>query len=425
MSGISLKWMENVVLSVWVSDRTTADLRQLTEVSTRLAGGDFESRVILDRQDEIGDLAQALNRMADRLRAQILAQEAEREKLAAILEQMSSGVVMVDSEGEILLCNRAAVDIFALKQPDPVGASLAEALRHHQIVETWRRSMADGEALSINVELHQRGKILQNIVAPLSGVLSGNALLIFHDLTRLRQLETVRQDFVSNISHELRTPLASLKALTETLLDSALEDPPAARRFLTLIDVEVDSLSLMVQELLELARIESGRVALKIKTISPKKLVRKAVKRLVLQAERSGLQIQVDDLDGLPKVQADSPRMQQVLMNLLHNAIKFSHPGGTIRITARTRTIQNGYSELPNGMVEFQVADEGMGIPAEDLPRIFERFYKTDPARSGGGTGLGLAIAKHLVEAHGGRIWAESEEGQGSLFFFSLPVSQN
>jgi len=237
--------------------------------------------------------------------------------------------------------------------------------------------------------------------------------MLFQDLTRIRRLETVRRDFISNISHELRTPLASLKTLTETLRTGALEDPPAARRFIYRMETEVDALTHMVSELLELTRIESGQVPLKLKAVAPKKILTKAKERLGVQAERNHLEIKLDCPKKLPRVQADRPRLGQVLVNLLHNAIKFTPEGGEIFLSAR----------LQGNTILFSVHDTGSGIPADDLPRIFERFYKTDPARSSGGTGLGLAIARHLVEAHGGRIWAESIEGQGSTFYFTIPVA--
>jgi two-component system phosphate regulon sensor histidine kinase PhoR len=222
----------------------------------------------------------------------------------------------------------------------------------------------------------------------------------------------IRRDFVSNVSHELRTPLASLKAITETLTEGALEDPPAARRFLIQMDKEIDNLTQMVRELLELSKIESGIVPLKLQPISPVLLLKPAVERMRIQAERSGISLELDCPDGLPKVQADPDRLEQVLVNLMHNSIKYTSPGGEIHVKACAE---------PHKII-FTVTDTGVGIAPDDLQRIFERFYKADRARSGGGTGLGLSIARHIIEAHGGRIWAQSTPGVGTTVYFSIPV---
>ncbi|MBC7222671.1 MAG: PAS domain-containing sensor histidine kinase, partial [Anaerolineae bacterium] len=254
---------------------------------------------------------------------------------------------------------------------------------------------------------------LQVIATPLPEAQPPGFLIVLQDLTEVRRLETVRRDFIANISHELRTPLASLKALVETLRDVALDDPPAARRFLDRAEAEVDALTQMVQELLELSRLESGQAPLEMKPVPVADLVVPSAERLRPQAERAGLEISFDLPADLPLVQADLERVRQVVLNLVHNAIKFTPAGGRIHIAAR----QVGAE------VQVSVADTGIGIPPEELDRIFERFYKADRARSRGGTGLGLAIAKHVVQAHGGRIWAESAEGRGSTFFFTLPVA--
>jgi two-component system phosphate regulon sensor histidine kinase PhoR len=246
----------------------------------------------------------------------------------------------------------------------------------------------------------------------LETALPGQYLLLFQDLTRLRRLETVRRDFISNISHELRTPLASLKALTETLQGGALDDRPAAMRFLDRMVTELDALTHMVSELLELTRIESGQVPLEFQSVSPKELLEKALFRLGVQAERAQVHIELDCPENLPNVIADPPRLGQALVNLLHNAIKFTPEEGEISLSAK----------LENYSVIFSIKDTGIGIPVDDLPRIFERFYKADRARASGGTGLGLAITRHIVEAHGGRIWATSIEGRGSKFSFSIPI---
>jgi len=238
-------------------------------------------------------------------------------------------------------------------------------------------------------------------------------MLLFQDLTQLHRLEVVRKDFISNISHELRTPMASLKALSETLLGGALEDPPAARRFIERMDTEVDNLTFLVNELLELSRIEAGRTNLEIQRVNPCELMIKPYERMMLQAERAGLSLSMDCNWDLPAVFADPDRIAQVFINLLHNAIKFTPPGGHIQVGACVH----------DNTVVFMVRDNGVGIPQKDLTRIFERFYKADRARSGGGTGLGLSICKHMVEAHGGYIWAESEEGRGSSLFFAIPIA--
>ncbi len=402
-----------LVVAVYVADRAARRLENLTGTALQIARRDAAPGAPAHTQDEIGRLAHAIDLMAQRLNRQIEARESERGKLAAILRQMTNGVVMIDPEGRVGLLNAAAERMFDVQESAAVGRSLVEVLRHHQLAELWQASRTSGQMREIELEIPHKRLYLQAIATPLDGLMRGHTLLVFQDLTRLRQLETVRQDFISNISHELRTPLASLKALTETLLDGALDDPPAARRFLTRIDTEVDALFLMVQELLELARIESGRVPLQFQPIQPLTLITSAVERLYLQAERAGLEVTVACPDDLPLVRADPPRMQQVLMNLLHNAIKFTPPGGKIFMRARRNPSQ------PEEVI-FEVADTGVGIPPDDLPRIFERFYKADRSRSGGGTGLGLAIARHLVESHQGRIWVESVQGEGSRFFFSL-----
>jgi two-component system phosphate regulon sensor histidine kinase PhoR len=331
---------------------------------------------------------------------------------------MTDGVVIVDADGQVQLLNPTTERMFGVIEASAMGHSLAEVLRHHQLVELWQRCLDTGELQEINLELGLKRLSIQSAAIPLGQALPGSTLLIFHDVTRLRQLETIRRDFISNISHELRTPLASLKALAETVQETISDDPPAAKRFVLRMETEVDALSLMVSELLELNRIESGRVPLQFKPVAPEAILSSAVERLRLQAVRANLQIEVDCPQNLPHVLADPPRIEQVVVNLLHNAIKFTPPGGVIRLAAG----QDQTAE-PAQRIIFSVQDTGIGISADDLPRIFERFFKADRARSGGGTGLGLAISRHLVEAHGGKIWVESDEGKGSTFYFTLPVA--
>jgi two-component system phosphate regulon sensor histidine kinase PhoR len=407
-----------ILLSTWIASRTTRPLRELTEAAEHLSAGDLQGHVLPVTSDEVGQLTQAFNNMAVQISSQIEALEAERGKIVAVLTEMTDGVIIVDAQGLVQLINPAAESMFEIVEKEALGHTVAEVVRHHQLIELWRLCHDTGSSQAATMEIGTRRLYLQGLATPLDKALPGGILLFFQNLTHLRRLETVRRDFVSNISHELRTPLASLKALTETLQEGALEDPPAARRFLQRMETEVDSLSLMVSELLELSRIESGRVPLQFKTVAPIEIISQAVERLRLQSERAGLSVAVDCAEDLPLVLADQDRLEQVIVNLLHNAIKFTPSGGQIYL----RTSEQVESGLDKTIL-FSVSDNGIGISADDLPRIFERFFKSDRARSTGGTGLGLAIAKHMVEAHGGKIWAESIEGKGSTFYFSIPLA--
>lgn len=378
----------------------------------RRDANDFAKQVRLQHYNteikELENIASAVTSLVSTFNLRHSTLDAERARLATVLDQMTDGVLIADSQGIIQFANPAAGKLF--QSSNPVNHSLAEIIRHHQLIEAWRRCQQTGELQSESVEVPMRQQFLQLIVIPDSH--AGGSLLLAQDLTRIRRLETVRRDFISNLSHELRTPLASLKALTETLQDGALEDPPAARRFIDQIQIEVDALSQMVTELLELSRIESGRLVLDLRPVSPSDLLFSASKRMQLQAERAGLSLRVECADDLPKVKIDSQRLEQVLVNLIHNAVKFTRSGGEVVLGA----------EADVSEVRFAVRDSGIGIPREDVSRIFERFYRVDKSRAGSGTGLGLSIAKHIVEAHGGKIWAESIEGRGSAFYFSIPL---
>jgi len=363
----------------------------------------------IESASELGDLASALSARLSAIQLQLYSLNIEHSKLSAILDQLTDGVLIVDADGRIQFSNPAAERLFG---ESLLGRSVPETLRHHQLIQTWQRSQQNGELQSDSVELPARKQFLQLVVIP-DRYMRGGSLLLVQDLTRLRRLETVRRDFISNLSHELRTPLASLRALTETLQDGALEDPPAARRFVDQISVETDALTQMVAELLELSRIESGQVALDLKPVPVFELLASAAERMGVQAERAGLSLRVECPPDLRKVRADRMRLEQVLVNLIHNAVKFTRPGGEVVLLA----------EPAEGAVCFVVRDTGVGISADDLSRIFERFYKSDRSRSGGGTGLGLSIARHIVEAHGGKIWAESRQGEGASFFFTIPTT--
>ena len=400
------------LLAVLIAGSITRPIRALAGVAERIVSGDLQARLFPTTRDEVGQLTAAFNRMADHMQEKMAALEQEGSRLAAILEHMADGVIITDTAGQVLRVNAAAATMLGTFEAGAEPLTFAQLARHHRLIELWRRCVEGGKEQADLLELtYPQEATLQAIITPIEEAEVSSILVILQDLTRLRKLERVRRDFVSNVSHELRTPLASLKALVDTLRDGALEDPVAARRFLNKIEVEVDALAQLVTELLELARIESGQTPLRLQPVSVAEIVGPPVERLSLQAERAGLELRLSLPEGLPLVLADAERVRQVVTNLLHNAIKFT-PAGSIEVTA----VRQGDE------VVISVRDTGVGISREDLPRIFERFYRADRARSGGGTGLGLAIAKHVVQAHGGRIWAESVEGRGSTFYFSLPA---
>jgi len=360
---------------------------------------------------QIENLSNAIASLKTSFDLQLSTVNSENARLSTVLEQLTDGVIIVDANGLIQFANPAAQKLFEIS--DAPGHSVTEVVRNHQLVDAWRRCQQTNEMQSESVELPMRRLFLQIIAIP--DTHSSGSLLLVQDLTRVRRLETVRRDFISNVSHELRTPLASLKALTETLQNGALADPEAGPRFLSRINTEVDALTQMAQELLDLSRIESGQVELILAPLSPNTLVTSAVDRMRMQAERAGVKLSIRCEDGLQNICADQSRLEQVLVNIIHNAVKFTKPGGEVSVE----------TESSIGGARFAVRDSGVGIPEESLTRIFERFYRVDRSRTGSGTGLGLSISKHIVETHNGKIWAESNEGRGSVFYFMIPFAKN
>ncbi|MBN1400216.1 MAG: HAMP domain-containing protein [Anaerolineae bacterium] len=414
--GVVLGVLSALLLAVWIAESTLRPVRSLTQVVQRMAQGDLRAHLIPPTRDEIGELTRSFNEMAARLSDSLDALDDERAQLAAVLDNMADGVLIIDNEGFVRLANPAAARILDVPAEEMIARSLAQVVRRHEIIAVWENyRQGAGEHVEL-VEVERERLFLQVVVTPLGSAgaeVSAEPhafLVMLQDLRHIRQLETVRREFVSNISHELRTPLASLKALSDTLRDGALEDTERAIHFLERIDHEVDALTQMTQELSELTRLESGQAPLRLVPTDLAEVIPPAVERLRPQAERAGLQLEVTLQEGLPRVLGDRERLRQVVTNLVHNAIKFTPQGGHVRVAAAEEA----------GEVVVSVADTGIGIPDDVLTRIFERFYKRDRSRSEEGMGLGLAIAKHVVQGHGGRIWVESTEGRGSVFSFTL-----
>ncbi|MDP8923777.1 MAG: cell wall metabolism sensor histidine kinase WalK [Chloroflexota bacterium] len=396
-------------LAVWIAGTVTRPLRQLTAAANLLARGSLHTAVAVQDRGEVGILADSFNRMARQLEHQVASLGRERDIFANVLANMADGIIVVDRRGMVLIANDAARRLLDVAEA-PEGLSLARVVRDHEICAALQDALARGMR---RTEVRRAGRPARHLRVAAAPLREGGGLLVMRDVSEERRVENLRRDFVANVSHELRTPIAAIKALTETLEEGALDDPPAARDFLRRMHLEVDKLAQLVQELLELSRVESGRAELKLERVDPAELVRSAAVRLRPGAERAGLTLVADPPDDLPSVLADRTRVENVLLALVHNAVKFTGPGGTISLSVG-----------PDGRyARFSVADSGMGIPPEDVPRIFERFYKVDRARSAVGTGLGLAIAKHVVQALGGQIWAESEVGRGTVVRFTLPTA--
>ncbi len=401
------------LLAAWVvSERLARPVRDVTAVARRAAAGDDSARVLSDREDELGDLVRAFGDMTERHRAQAAALTQDKLRLATVLDQMADGVLITDDAGHVELINPAACRLLHTTTAAALGRSFAAVARHHALIDLWQRCRERGseqvEAVEISPKL-----FLQGVATPFRRGEVAGIVVIFQDLTQVRRLQVMRRDFISNLSHELRSPLAGLRALIETLQEGALDDPAAAERFLGRAAGEVNTMSQMVEELTELSQIESGQVRLRLAPVSVAALLEGPLQRLWPEAEAAALEISVELPPDLPPVLVDADRIRQVIGNLLHNAIKFTPPGGYITLSAAAEADE----------VIIEVRDTGIGIAKAELSRVFERFYKSDRARTRGrgGTGLGLAIARHIVEAHGGRIWVKSKEGKGSSFFFSLP----
>ena len=363
----------------------------------------------------LADLRAAIVEMGRALRAQVGVAEAEHEQLAAILQTMADGVIVLDPEGRVVVINEAAAQLVRCRPEEARGRSLVDVARDYELVSAVRAALREATPQRRLIELGHPARQVQLVCTPLvRSATEKQALLVLQDVTELQRTDTIRREFVANVSHELRTPVTSLKALAETLADGALDDPPAARSFVDRMQVEADRLAQLVEELLELARVEGGTAGRgEAERIDMSALAARAAERLRPLADRRHVRLTVEP--GPPVEAAAEPeRLERAILNLVDNALKFTPPDGEVRVRC--------WQEQSEALVS--VTDSGMGIRAEDQARVFERFYKTDRARASAGAGLGLAIAKHTVTGMGGRIWAASAEGRGSTFFVALPAAE-
>jgi two-component system phosphate regulon sensor histidine kinase PhoR len=412
--GLSAAFVFSLLLSFGFSSTVTKPLKRMMLVGKRMSQGDFEQKIKVRTKDEIGELAGILNQMSEDLSHKIAQITQEKSQLDSILSSMVEGVLAVDHAGQVLLVNHALREMFELDEA-PQGKPHYEVIRDHDLNGFIREVLSTRREKSREISfIHPRERDIMIESALVkqptqAGIL---AVFVFHDITQLKKLERVRKDFVANVSHELRTPLTSIKGFVEALQDGAIDDAGQSSRFLSIICHHADRMNKMISDLLQLSEIESKEFKLKTEPFLVRETIEEVIDSLRRSADQKGQSLEMEtDSEDLTAV-GDKYRITQALTNLLDNAIKYTPEKGRVKIQARAK----------DGSVEVTVSDNGVGIPAKDLPRIFERFYTVDKGHSRelGGTGLGLSIVKHIIEAHQGEVRVESEPGKGSRFSFTL-----
>ncbi|MFI5175887.1 MAG: two-component system histidine kinase PnpS [Terriglobia bacterium] len=405
------------LIGYFLSRSLVSRINMLTRFSESIATGDFQNRVHVEGKDELSSLAQSLNSTADQLQQLFASVDSERTKLQTVLENMSEGILVLDQNQKVSLSNRTLENLLGRSSPIPAGTPWYETFRHPELQALFESVFSSGAPATKSFLLHSTPeRFFQATLVPVVNARGGIEMLIavFYDTTAIERVDRVRKDFVANVSHELRTPLTSIQGYAETLVDGAVDDPHRRGEFLERIRQQAIRLGKLTADLLTLSTIESGKYPFKRSRVDANQVIRESIEAIGSAAQLKSIAIRFDPVPSMPAVECDPDAIQQVLLNLLDNAVKFSSRGGKIEVTVQTL----------DHSLRISVTDHGVGIPSLDLPRLGERFYRVDKARSRelGGTGLGLAIVKHIVDAHGGKISIQSELGKGSCFSFTLPV---
>ena len=398
-----------------VSRSFTNRVERLTAFSHRVAEGDFHAEPSGNSSDALDALGSSLNQTAARLDQTIHTLTEERNLSSAILGSMVEGVAVVNAGERVLFSNPSFALILGLDAPPQPGSGLVEVVRQTELIEAVRKVLAGEPRVESEIVTGTlRQHFFAATVAAVRTTQANGAVIVLHDITDLRKLERVRRDFVANVSHEFRTPLTAIQGFAETLLAGAMNDPHNRERFLGIILEHSRRLARLTEDLLMLSKMDADRLELEIRRLPVEQLVSGCIETSQPRAAERDLRLSVNLSKSIPDVAGDRRRLTEVLQNLLDNAMQYTPAGGQIMVSA----------EAKGAEVVLTVSDTGIGIPEADQSRIFERFYRVDVARSRevGGTGLGLSIAKHLMEAHGGRLWVESEVGNGSQFHFSVPI---
>jgi two-component system phosphate regulon sensor histidine kinase PhoR len=406
--------LATIPILYWLSRRVTRPILQMQKAAGRMARGDFTEKAPYRVSGELGELAVALNAMSSQLEARIRELSDEKADLSAILAGMTEGVLVARPDGRIRLTNQALRQQFGITE-ETAGKTVLDAFRNVPLQGLVGEVIRDGDVsareLSFLSPSERTYELSATRLQGSHGEVTG-VIIVFHDITRMRQFENTRKEFVANVSHELRTPLSIIKGYVETLLDDQPPDADTTRQFLNTIQRHSRRLEALIADLLSISALESQQARLNFEPVSMRAAAQSVLDELARQAQERSITVWLKIPEQLPAVRADTQRLHQVLFNLLDNAIKYTQAGGHVTILATEK----------EGAIETAVADDGVGIGPEHLPHVFERFYRVDKARSRelGGTGLGLSIVKHIVQSHGGRVWAESQVEKGSTFYFTL-----
>jgi len=418
--GLVILFVIAALISYRIALGLTKPLERITEVAKRIKNMDYRARVDNIKHDEIGELGHAINAMAESLQVQMTRIKQNENHLQSVLSNMINGIVMMDANGEILLMNTRAEEIIGISTRKLVGKQYSDIKQQYELLQLISEVFATKQFIHDEITFYYPEERLMelNLVPIYQGNSTefGGVLLVLQDVSAIRRLEQMRSEFVANVSHELKTPIASVKGFAETLLAGAVKDEETTRSFLQIIYDESERLNRLIGDILELSKIESRRSPLMLSPVELSHFMDHTLTLLEGNARRKNITINRTVPQEL-YLEVDEDRLRQIVMNVLSNAISYTPEGGAIRIDIK---------ELNEEQIRISIADTGIGIPEKDIPRIFERFYRVDKARSrgSGGTGLGLSIVKHLVELHRGTITVQSIVGKGTTFTIDLPTIQ-
>lgn len=410
-----------VYLGIRISTRYIKPIKSVTNVAVELSKGNYRARTTVDRNDEAGMLAVTINRLAENLQELKKMQEMQQDRLKALIENMGAGLILIDSRGYINLINKGYIELFQVEPSDYLNKLYYEVLQEKElcqiIAEVFRTEQKARKQLLIPLQIERRYFDVYGVpIIGKNNVWKG-ILLVFHDITEMKKLEQTRKDFVANVSHELKTPVTSIKGFSETLLDGAMNDKETLESFLSIILKESDRLQSLIHDLLELSKIEQHNFLLNIHELDLFELLEDVITLLSGKAQAKNIQLELVSEQKRASLKGDIDRLKQVFINLIGNAITYTPLEGVVKVLLVEE----------EEVVRVHVKDSGVGIKKDEIPRIFERFYRVDRARdrNSGGTGLGLAIVKHLIEAHHGNIKVKSDLGSGSEFIIELPKNVN